>query len=200
MDFFECADGRVVSLADIMWDEEVLRAFHLYLKRSFMSESLDLYLQLDQVKTMILEKQDQKYINAAYTNLWAEFLQENCPRPVNLSFETIQYLCEEEIKIRNLQNDEISFLAIETALIEIWYLIGQSCLPEYIMSGNYQIFLEGKSDTSKTAFSRKKAEQFFGTRIDVISRFFFFFFFFDLFFFSLSLSLSSLSYPNNNKY
>ena len=154
-------DTIIVSdLEDILNDENLLTAFKYFLKRNFMSETLDFWLSVCE-----LECAPENEKSNLFLALGSEFIVSGCPRPVNISYDLIEVLKKSVEDIRSKKDTPIPANALYGAKTEIYYLLASSCLSDFIASDVFLEFENGEVPTSKSEFSRAKAQDFFGMKI-----------------------------------
>ena len=177
MDTYECADGTIVSLSDILGDDKIREVFQNFLIRSHMGEVLAVWTELEKMEIILVQlpknpkekEKELETLSEKFVRLCQTFFLEGCENPVSVSFETAALVLQTHtlVIVGGEKKNPISFKFLGVLQEEIWGVMCMSCLPPFIMSGCYQEFLDGKIDSTKVAFSRVKAEQFFGADIQV---------------------------------
>jgi len=149
-------------LDDVLNDENLQSAFHQFLTRAWMAESLQAWLLI----VRLLEMEDGEKKVSMFNDICEEFLLPNSPSLLNLQ-DRLLY------SIRDLYDhtSKSAMFPLPPALLsqlrtEVWLLLATACLLPFHKSDTYREFKEGRMDSSADAFSRRKAEQFFGEKIE----------------------------------
>ena len=214
MDVYELGDGRQASLVEILGDEKLREVFRYFLSRRWMDEALDVWGKLEQID----HRGNEEEKGRLFLELCKKHFVAGCPNPVNVEsdvlqmvlgeFEAVSSSCcssssysftspsysfcssEETAEDEPLPQEKkgLSKRVMSYLKSEVWLLMASSCLPAFATSEDFTDFLDGKVDSSKGAFSREKAEQFFGCKIEVFFSFLFSFMFSTFFCFCCNCS------------
>lgn len=150
----------VKDLEDVLNDENLLSAFKFFLKRNFMSETLDFWTSICEI-----EAAPEKEKKGLFLALGQEFISNGCPRPVNISYDLIESLRHSVDEIKSGKPVPLPTSVLYGAKTEIYYLLASSCLSDFLASDIFLEFENGIVPTSKSEFSRAKAQDFFGMKI-----------------------------------
>jgi hypothetical protein len=150
------------SLDQVMANERMRFAFQTFLKRNYMSEVLEIWLDFEELKA---QNDDQQKIYL-FQRICAKYLMPGCRSPVNLSYEVIESLLTifHEIETGQCQSLPLNLFAYFES--DLFTLLEVSCLPPFIMSTTFSELQRGVYLTSEEEFSRIKAEFFFGMKIE----------------------------------
>ena len=163
--------AKNLRLYEVLQDKALRDAFKLFLERSLMSENLQLWDSIEDFYNMITpqERMDQ------FNHICQTFILPDAPNPVNFSFEVLSTLRRLNQELADEKRLELPSDVLEALRRATWDQLLFTCLPAFAFSDFYGDFLTGSVDSSQLAYSRMKAEDFFGMKIEVCVFSFFFF-------------------------
>jgi hypothetical protein len=129
-----------------------------------MAESLQAWLLI----ARLLEMEDGEKKVAMFNDICEEFLLPNSPSLLNLQDKLLFSIRELHQQTSTSMIHPIPPALLSQLRTEVWLLLATACLPPFLKSDTYREFKEGRMDSSADAFSRRKAEQFFGEKVEVI--------------------------------
>ena len=219
---FGSGGGEKIVLGEVLEDDRVRAAFLSFLSRNYMAEGLLLWLELQKLRMCMDEKDwcvmflstceefllpdspEHCHVQGCMDDIVAAYhvlkrlstltsLSCSPPAspPMSSSFSSSSCLGEDDVVELPLTPSSLQPLILKIEKV-VWGNMAASCLPLFILSFEYKAFMEGKVDTAKAAFSREKAERFFGERIEVC--FLFILIFSSFFFFLNSVMISFLHF------
>uniref|UniRef100_A0A7S4UA84 RGS domain-containing protein n=1 Tax=Paramoeba aestuarina TaxID=180227 RepID=A0A7S4UA84_9EUKA len=152
---------RELSLVQVLSDEALRQTFLDFLRERHTEENLHLWFALEEFNEV---RTQEERINV-FTQICRTFLLPDCKTPVNYAIAAIQ-------PVRNIYKQlasgqfELPADVFRPLRQSCWDQLLFSCFPPFLESGIYADFLSEKLDTSKVGFSRRKAENFFGMKIE----------------------------------
>ena len=146
-----------LSLEETLEDDSLCSAFLAFLKERMMSVCFELWLEIRRFENATLEEDRRKVYKAIYLR----FFEKGCPDPMILPKPIHVSIIKYYPKLEKMK-EKLPFTLFAKAKEELWGLMMWTCLPAFQLSEVYNNFETGKMDSTKTKFSREKAQKFFG--------------------------------------
>mmetsp|Transcript_18479 Transcript_18479/g.28951 ORF Transcript_18479/g.28951 Transcript_18479/m.28951 type:complete len:247 (-) Transcript_18479:157-897(-) len=150
------------KVAEILFDSTLRQAFYNHLDSCLMSELLDLWAELEK----FFEATDEQEKTNRFVLICKEFMLPNSPNPINHSYDLLAQLRKLYQQVTDQGLSTIPPDSLEPCRVATLDLLAYTCLPVFLSSDIYQDFKDGTVDSTQVGFSRYKAEQFFGMRIE----------------------------------